>query len=559
MGYEGMPRVVIGIDFGTTFSGVAWALENRLDDVEVIQMWPGDTSQKVPTVFDYCKGKIRWGYQVDDTSKSIKGIKLLLDESQIYRYGPSKEASNLLQTMKKSPISAALQTINIQFILTVPAVWSDKAKDATMQAACLAGIPNQDLFLVSEPEAAAVYAIQSIQPNTISEGDCVIVCDAGGGTVNLITYRVNKTEPLRLSEITEGTGAICGSVVLDERFEEFLTIRIGKERYNQLPRTSKAFALKYWQDYVKPNYQGPLDTDDFADVGYCIPIPGIPDIPNVNVANGVLYMDSNDVESIFRPVLRHIEELVTDQRLKAKQTGNSTKVCSPSSSVTQSLILTENYQAIVLVGGLGASEYLCKRLQKASQGVQVMQPQNAGAVHRGLEGNQVDNRKARCHYGTKCRRPYSPKFHSQEKAVWCKLEESWKVENQMSWYIHQVCHSQVRRFNCRGTAHKIDFYRVVDNFHNLKFTDTLSFCLAEEAPEASNATVSNLCELETDLSRVPKELFEKRQNSNGKVSDSHVRIVALRSGIQRNILWNCQIKILDISVTNLLAHIARSE
>lgn len=58
--------------------------------------------------------------------------------------------------------------MNLQFILTVPAVWSDKAKDATMQAACLAGIPSQDLFLVSEPEAAAVYAIRSIQPNTIA-------------------------------------------------------------------------------------------------------------------------------------------------------------------------------------------------------------------------------------------------------------------------------------------------------------------------------------------------------------------------------------------------------
>lgn len=29
--------------------------------------------------------------------------------------------------------------------------------------------------------------------------------------------------------------------------------------------------------------------------------------------------------------------------------------------------------------------------------------------------------------------------------------------------------------------------------------------------------VSKLCDLETDLSRVPRELFEKHQNSNGKV------------------------------------------
>lgn len=35
---------------------------------------------------------------------------------------------------------------------------------------------------------------------------------------------------------------------------------------------------------------------------------------------------------------------------------------------------------------------------------------------------------------------------------------------------------------------KVDFYRVVDNLYSLKFTNTLSFCLAEEAPEALNAS-----------------------------------------------------------------------
>ena len=144
----------------------------------------------MPTVFNYHNGKIRWGYQVDDTSKPIKGIKLLLDEKQTYNYGPSKESGSLLREMNKSPTKAsgeyvemlvahaknilrrrfgtALQTINLQFVMTVPAVWSDKAKDATMQAACLAGIPNADLSLISEPEAAAVYAIRTIQPNTMA-------------------------------------------------------------------------------------------------------------------------------------------------------------------------------------------------------------------------------------------------------------------------------------------------------------------------------------------------------------------------------------------------------
>jgi len=68
----------------------------------------------------------------------------------------------------------------VQFVLTVPAVWSDSAKNATLQAAERAGMGNiHDLKLISEPEAAAVYTLRAIQPNHLKVGDNFIVCDAG--------------------------------------------------------------------------------------------------------------------------------------------------------------------------------------------------------------------------------------------------------------------------------------------------------------------------------------------------------------------------------------------
>ncbi|KAL4951774.1 hypothetical protein BDW69DRAFT_186085 [Aspergillus filifer] len=72
-----------------------------------------------------------------------------------------------------------MQELDLQFVLTVPAVWSDKAKDATMRAAAQAG--KDDVF---------------------------IICDAGGGTVDLISYQIKNLEPLRLAEVTEGIGAV---------------------------------------------------------------------------------------------------------------------------------------------------------------------------------------------------------------------------------------------------------------------------------------------------------------------------------------------------------------
>jgi hypothetical protein len=55
------PRLIVGIDFGTTFSGyvnisllanqvnlrsVAWGMEDCQDDIEVIQTWPGGGNSK---------------------------------------------------------------------------------------------------------------------------------------------------------------------------------------------------------------------------------------------------------------------------------------------------------------------------------------------------------------------------------------------------------------------------------------------------------------------------------------------------------------------------------
>lgn len=154
------------------------------------------TSQKVPTLCSYDGKHTKWGYQTDKLihpgkeQRLIQGVKLLLDESQKFRYTPASKSQEVIKDLNKTPMevagdylgklvahaqdvltrrfSTALQTMDLEYILTVPAVWSDKAKDLTMQAAHRAGISPASLGLLSEPEAAAVCAIRTIQPNTIA-------------------------------------------------------------------------------------------------------------------------------------------------------------------------------------------------------------------------------------------------------------------------------------------------------------------------------------------------------------------------------------------------------
>lgn len=57
----------------------------------------------------------------------------------------------------------------IEYVLTVPAIWTDQAKNSVIKAATTAGLGKHraDFHLVSEPEAAAVYTFRAIQPQQL--------------------------------------------------------------------------------------------------------------------------------------------------------------------------------------------------------------------------------------------------------------------------------------------------------------------------------------------------------------------------------------------------------
>ena len=69
---------------------------------------------------------------------------------------------------------------NIKAIVTVPAYFNAQQKEATKEAARIAGINLERL--ISEPTAAAIAALQSLQ---LQDDDLVVVFDLGGGTLDI--------------------------------------------------------------------------------------------------------------------------------------------------------------------------------------------------------------------------------------------------------------------------------------------------------------------------------------------------------------------------------------
>lgn len=75
-----------------------------------------------------------------------------------------------------------------------------------------------------------MYALDVMDPHNIKVGDTFVLCDAGGGTVDLITYKVSELRPtLKISEVNVGSGMLCGSTFLNRIFHKFLEDKLGKE------------------------------------------------------------------------------------------------------------------------------------------------------------------------------------------------------------------------------------------------------------------------------------------------------------------------------------------
>ena len=84
--------------------------------------------------------------------------------------------------------------------------------------------------MITEPEAAAIYALDSLNPHDLQIGTTFVLCDAGGGTVDLISYKVLALEPiLKMKEAATGTGSLCGSSFINRLFEAFFERKLSND------------------------------------------------------------------------------------------------------------------------------------------------------------------------------------------------------------------------------------------------------------------------------------------------------------------------------------------
>ncbi len=334
----------------------------------------------------------------------------------------SAVCKHVMATLHRRVDREIMQKATVDFALTVPAIWSDAARKKTQDAAIKAGMGQNMLpQIYSEPECAAIYALKDLDDiESLRINDCILICDAGGGTVDIITYKILQINPLSIVECTAGTGDYCGSTFVDREFEKLFVRRMGSH-HATLSSVHRQQVIKNFEA-AKVAFRNEPEQEDFY-----VNLPTVGDIEEAGVHSGNLHLSRADMRGLFDPIIDRVLGLINVQ-VKTVSSVN----------------------LIVLVGGFGESEYLYQRVLTWASGAQirVLQPREAataivrGAVLKGLETAGISKtrivRRARRWYGVTVNETFVEGKHRPEDR--CPNIDTGQIlaRNQIRWFIQKA-------------------------------------------------------------------------------------------------------------------------
>ncbi|XP_063413737.1 heat shock 70 kDa protein 12A-like isoform X1 [Mytilus trossulus] len=309
---------VAAIDFGTTYSGYAFSTKSQPNSIYTCD-WRRSSllSNKAPTsvLLNHKKEFLAFGYDAetkymsylenesdDEDSEEEKEAVYYFRRFKMALHNQSVDMDSLIKDesgfkMKAIDIFTFAieyfkdQTINklkrtlkdvdiadIHYVLTVPAIWEDKAKMFMRKSAEKAGIKGNQLTIALEPEAASIYCqeLRTDRENktnitfseTIKKGMKYVVVDLGGGTAD-ITVHERQPDGL-LEEVVPPSGGAWGGTAIDDAYLRFLEKVFGEKVVQDLK-------LKELVDYTELIHEfevkkRSIKTDTTTDIVITMPV-----------------------------------------------------------------------------------------------------------------------------------------------------------------------------------------------------------------------------------------------------------------------------------------------
>ncbi|KAL4986074.1 hypothetical protein BDW68DRAFT_198313 [Aspergillus falconensis] len=494
-------QLVIGIDFGTTFSGVAWTTPEHFeaDQINLISAWPGTGREegKAPTELLYDDEKTMWGYSIPGGADTVRGFKLLLlhDEDLTEDVKSSEfflRARKMLRDTGKTPVGLVadylqalwqhtMDTVNkalgdfvvdglrFHVAITVPAIWKAYARQSMQDAAKSAGIlkPRKagetTLSFVPEPEAAALSTLCE-RGRRIKKGDVYVICDAGGGTVDLISYEIKDTNPIAMREAVEGWGALCGGLLIDEAFEAICKRRLGRRWDNLSKKGINDVMRGEWEQYIKPQFRPGSTHGDW--------IVGIP-----AEAFGRSNLDDLGKQPYIKQGRIHFRE--------------RTAIC----------------RGAIYKGFLHLSE---------------SNPNHQGTYD--YKNIRVVSTISRISIGKMYWADFDESKHLEEDRKWDDDKRKWRADHQMHWFL--------RKGEDVSTKQRVShsYHKIVDRDFDGDFRVRIYQCEADTPPRRMDSSVKPLCTIHCSLDVPTSQLKTFRRADGTKKKELYYTVEMVPSG-----------------------------
>ncbi|XP_033742556.1 heat shock 70 kDa protein 12B-like [Pecten maximus] len=451
------------IDFGTTFSGYAFSTTNDFksspQNVASVTWSAGSgclQSLKTSTcvLFDQNGDFHSFGFEAEDKYSDLaydnlhKGwyyfrrFKMILyQQKELNRtfhiksldgktMSAMKVFSSAIGYLKDHLINtcklrgADVRMDEIIWELTVPAIWSDPAKQFMREAALEAGIPNNQLQLSLEPEAASLYCkhlpvnVKSDQFTVFKSGYRYMVLDAGGGTIDITVHEVEPGGTLR--ELYKANGGDWGGTNVDLEFERLLADLLGSKVFEDFRKECVPDLLEMYRSFEVKKRSIQATGDD--KVTFTVPINLQETFKRLNPGADLGKMIENNPK-YSRDVTWRGDKL----RMSANLTRSlfKTSLDNITGQVKMLLRLPEvsGVGAILMVGGYSECPLLQNAIKNACPNLRRIVPGDAGlvvlkgAVINGHTPATISERVCKYTYGVRCRRTFIEGFHKEEYKI----------------------------------------------------------------------------------------------------------------------------------------------
>ncbi|XP_052811973.1 heat shock 70 kDa protein 12A-like [Mya arenaria] len=311
--------------------------------------------------------------------------------------------NDAIESIRKGTLIPSIESY-IQWILTVPAIWTDTAKSFMKSAAREAGIPPERLEIVIEPETAAVYCRNL--PIDGHEGDCLkhmqrgsayAVLDAGGGTVDMTVHEIIDADSVH--EIHKACGGDWGGTRVDEAIEEFIEDIFGRGILKELKEKSMEEYLDLCEIIELKKREISSSKTITIIIGYAL--------RQLSKSKSGRSLEEAVANSKYEgKVIAHNDKLRVDPSVTVSWFDYSVKSTVAQLSEMLGKTAMSNCSVILMVGGLSQSIVLQNAVKKTFTDKKVVIPPEAelsvskGAVQFAYNPLFVKSRIVKYTYGT---------------------------------------------------------------------------------------------------------------------------------------------------------------